>query len=130
MQGTEGIIKGGIRGFTWNTIPGENAFVWRFAHGKKSGVSVESEDIVESSSSKTILKQFRRNQRQGPRGLCQAPAGCRGFEMETTPKFLKRSQEKKGIFAFPPALVLIFQAGGGMLLNFMESDSGTLWKWP
>lgn len=123
MQRTNGIIKGGIHGFTWNTIWGENAFTGRFAR------KVQAEDIVENSSSKAISKLFQRNQRQYLRGLCQAPAGCRGFEMEKTQKFLKYSQIKD-IFTFPPALVLIFQAGGGMLLNFMESDSGTLWKWP
>lgn len=120
------------RGFTWNTIPGENVFIGRLAHGKKSRIPVQAEDIGENSSSKTILKQFQKNQRQHPRGLCPAPAGHRGFEMETTQKFLKYSPppQKKDIFAFAPALVLIFQARGGMLLNFMESDSGTLWKWP
>lgn len=94
IQRTNGIIKGKIHGFAWNTIWGENTFIGRFAHGKKTRITVQAEDIVENSSSKTILKLFQRNQHRYLRGLCQAPAGCRGFEMETTQKFLKYSQKK------------------------------------
>lgn len=107
MQRTNGTIKGGIHGFTWNTIQDENAFTGRFAHGKKSRTTVQAEDIVEISSSKIILKQFQRNQRQHPRGLCQAPAGCRGFEMETAQKFLKYSPKKRH-FHFSPSSGLDF----------------------